>query len=132
MRNNTIITLLAVSALALAGCSKDKKSSTPTDPTTGGLQARYSGANGIGTLFSQSCTSCHGATNPNGGYNLTTYAGTLDGGRIVPSDAANSLLVKKLEGAAGVGDRMPRGGPYLSTTEIDSIKAWINAGALNN
>jgi hypothetical protein len=53
--------------------------------------------------------------------------------RVKPGDAANSYLVRKIEGAAGiVGSRMPLGGAALDAATIDNVKAWINAGALNN
>ncbi len=54
--------------------------------------------------------------------------------RIKPFDPDNSYLVRKLEGvgiAAGTG-RMPFGGPYLTVTQIDEVRAWVAAGALNN
>lgn len=53
--------------------------------------------------------------------------------RVDPGDAAASYLVRKLEGTAGIGGvRMPLGGPFLSPADIDKVKSWINAGALNN
>ena len=51
--------------------------------------------------------------------------------RVLPGNPANSYLVRKLEGTAGiVGERMPFGGPYLSSTEINQVRDWIQAGAL--
>jgi uncharacterized protein (TIGR03118 family) len=41
----------------------------------------------------------------------------------------NSYLIRKLEGTQTVGGRMPLGGPFLSQTEIDQVRAWIQAGA---
>ncbi len=53
--------------------------------------------------------------------------------RVKAGDAANSYIIMKLEGAAGIsGGRMPFGGPYLDQATIDQVKSWINAGALNN
>ena len=53
--------------------------------------------------------------------------------RVAAGDAANSYVVQKLEGAATItGSRMPLGGPFLSQTTIDQVKAWIAAGAQNN
>ena len=52
--------------------------------------------------------------------------------RVSPNDADNSYIIQKLEGTQTVGARMPFGGPYLSQAQIDDIKGWINAGALNN
>jgi mono/diheme cytochrome c family protein len=41
----------------------------------------------------------------------------------------NSYLMRKLEGTQTVGGRMPLGGPFLAPTEIDQVRAWIQAGA---
>lgn len=49
--------------------------------------------------------------------------------RVAAGDADGSYLVQKLAGAAGVGERMPFGGPYLDPATIDAIRAWIDAGA---
>jgi hypothetical protein len=47
--------------------------------------------------------------------------------RVLPNDANNSILIKKLEGTAG--SRMPLGGQPLSAATIAQIRAWINNGA---
>ncbi|MBV8342420.1 MAG: CHRD domain-containing protein, partial [Gammaproteobacteria bacterium] len=52
--------------------------------------------------------------------------------RVKPGDATNSYVVQKLAGTAAVGSRMPLGGPYLSQSDMDQLKAWISAGAANN
>lgn len=53
--------------------------------------------------------------------------------RVQPGNAANSYLIQKLEGTAGIfGTRMPQGGPFLSSEQIDLIRQWINEGAENN
>jgi CHRD domain/Bacterial Ig domain len=53
--------------------------------------------------------------------------------RVKPGDAADSYVVHKLEGTPGItGARMPFGGPYESQAEINTLIAWINAGAPNN
>lgn len=53
--------------------------------------------------------------------------------RVVPGDAANSFLVKKLKDPAGTeGLRMPSGSPALSAAKIAAIEKWITDGAANN
>jgi hypothetical protein len=49
--------------------------------------------------------------------------------RVAPGDANNSYLIQKLEGTAGVGERMPAGLPALPQGDIDIIRQWIGAGA---
>ncbi|WP_284618028.1 hypothetical protein [Aquabacterium humicola] len=52
--------------------------------------------------------------------------------RVVPGDAVNSYLIRKLEGTNIVGGRMPAGGPFLDADTIARIKSWIASGAPDN
>ncbi len=57
--------------------------------------------------------------------------------RVIPNDSANSLLWLKVHWktdaiAPACGAAMPKAGAALSAAQVDTIKAWINAGALNN
>jgi len=53
--------------------------------------------------------------------------------RIAPGDPDNSYLMLKITGAAGiVGARMPLGRSPLSDANIQTIRAWIEAGAQIN
>ena len=62
-----------------------------------------------------------------------TVAGQISDVRVVPNDVAASYLINKLTGTGGIcGVRMPQGGPYLSTADVDKIRAWINRGAPND
>lgn len=98
-------------------------------------------------IFGPICSGCHNGvgTSLPGVQNLTSAAHTyaslvnvasieqpsLD--RVKPNDPANSYVIQKLEGAAGIsGSRMPLGGPYLSSAQISMIESWISAGAPNN
>jgi mono/diheme cytochrome c family protein len=98
-------------------------------------------------IFGQKCSGCHtgGGGGLPGSMNLTSASASFAAlvnvasqqqpgfMRVKPGDAEASYLIHKLEGRAGIsGDRMPQGGPFLSQAEIDSVKAWINAGATNN
>ena len=125
--------LTAVFSLALVmGCS-DSGETNPAGAGNGGgegLKAKWNGADGIGALFVQRCAPCHTSQSQNG-YNVSTYANAADR-RVKPGDPDNSLLVKKLEGDPTKPERMPLGGPYLTAAEIDTIRAWIAAEALDN
>ncbi len=95
----------------------------------------------VQTIFTNSC-SCHTSAFPPQGMSLVTdqaYDNTVNRAssevpslkRIEPGNAGLSYLVRKIEGSQSVGSRMPADGPpYLSAANIDSIKGWINAGAL--
>jgi uncharacterized protein (TIGR03118 family) len=101
-------------------------------------------------IFTPICSGCHtgaGTTLP-GVQNLTaghTFANIVGVAsveqpgllRIKPNDPANSYLIQKIEGAAGItGSQMPFGcpttQPCLDQATIDQVKAWVSAGALNN
>lgn len=49
--------------------------------------------------------------------------------RVTAGDPNNSYVIHKVEGTQTVGSRMPVGGPFLSQTDINQIRAWIQAGA---
>src|SRR5262249_18498914 len=44
----------------------------------------------------------------------------------------NSYLIRKLEGTASSGERMPAGLPPLPQADIDMIRQWITDGALQD
>ncbi|MFZ9888292.1 MAG: hypothetical protein ACO3JL_12390, partial [Myxococcota bacterium] len=94
------------------------------------------------------CTSCHGSTAPKGGLTLTPAAtayGELVGKpsegsvcsaagtkRVVPQDPATSqLYLKVTNDPAKCGGKMPTTGS-LTAAQQATIRAWIEAGALND
>jgi len=84
--------------------------------------------------FQSSCVGCHGGTN---NLFLDSYAGLMagtsrNGPVVTPGNGEGSLLVRVLRGTAVGIPRMPQGGPFLSSGEIDNISLWITQGALNN
>jgi hypothetical protein len=52
--------------------------------------------------------------------------------RVDPGDAQNSYLVIKLEGRQNIGTQMPQIGSNLSPAQIQMIRSWIDAGAMDN
>lgn len=101
-------------------------------------------------IFTPRCAICHdgnGAGLPNV-QNLTagnTFANIVNVvsievptlKRILPNDPANSYLVQKIVGGAGL-TQMPKGcsgtgsNACLDQATIDLVKTWVNQGALNN
>jgi Bacterial Ig-like domain len=91
-------------------------------------------------VFTPICTACHvGATAPQGlrldsanSYALLVGVSSQEDSslkRVAPGDPSNSYLIKKLEGTASVGGRMPLGGTSLTQADIDVIRQWITDGA---
>lgn len=148
--------LLAAATLSLfvAACGGDG----PTDPMDNGGDGGDAGGGGdvrsvkanpsfsrdIFEIFGRKgCTAsgCHGGgagglTLADAGGSHAALVNVASNGTgeilVIPNDAANSYLVKKLEGTAGAGSRMPVGGSPLDSIDMTNIKNWINQGAANN
>jgi hypothetical protein len=110
--------LIAISALLLVGLGQD---APPPTPDFG---------RDIVPVLQRSCGQCH-IGSAMGKLRLDSTAAVLRGGAsgpaIVPGHSADSLLVKRLQGADGK-PRMPLGGQPISATEIDLIRRWIDGG----
>ena len=94
--------------------------------------AAVSYANDVQPIFDQNCVKCHGGSDgTKGGLSLKNYGDLMNGGQdgqvIAPGDAANSMLVQAI--AAG---KMPKRAAKLPQAQIDTIAAWVTAGAQNN
>lgn len=83
------------------------------------------------TILQQKCLACHSSSAKMGGFVMASYPTLMKGGKhgaeIVPGSSAKSRLVQMVEG--NIQPRMPFGGNPLSAVEIETIKAWIDAGA---
>ena len=98
---------------------------TPSAATTpDAATAVVSWDGSVGPLFQQKCAACHGAS---GGLNLAAYTDAMKGGAsgvvFTAGDSAGSLMIIKFESGKH---------PYavLTTEELDQIKSWLDAGAL--
>jgi hypothetical protein len=104
----------------------------PLEPNFNSIQAN---------VFDQYCEHCHSGANAPVGLRLdatNSYASLVGVPsverpnlmRVAPGDASNSYIIQKLEGTAGVGERMPAGLPALPQSDINVIRQWIGDGAL--
>ncbi len=86
----------------------------------------------IAPLLRKRCLGCHAASVQMGGLTLDSYASLMKGGNhgpvVVPGKSAESRLY--LMTSAKIMPSMPMDGTHLDAADIDSIKAWIDAGAL--
>ncbi len=99
-------------------------------------------------IFTRTCafSECHAGASPQEGMDLSvgrSYGSIADVpskqvprlSRLAPGLPDSSYIVLKLEGNAGavggLGTRMPLGG-HLTQPQIDTVRAWIAAGAPNN
>lgn len=76
-------------------------------------------------IFDKSCVLCHNGTlNPD----LRTgksYKSLMDNSMVVPSNSAGSILYQKLIPGGSMNT-------YSNTTDITTVKYWIDEGAKNN
>ena len=87
----------------------------------------------VSGLFDQRCVTCHSGDYAPLGLALDSFQALITGsenGPVIDLDApADSALMQRLTGAAE--PRMPLDGPpFLSDSEIATIAAWIEAGAI--
>jgi hypothetical protein len=78
----------------------------------------------VNVVIQASCISCHSTANPQGGVNLSSYAGVLN--TLIPGASASSSFYTTV-----LANLMPIGS-QLSQTNKDLFKNWIDNGALNN
>lgn len=98
-------------------------------------------ANSIQPVLAARCgiVGCHGGSSAEGGLNLgaVTYHNVLHGSGnhgpiLVVGNGAASSLYYKMTTSPQFESRMPPGGPYVPTSDIQRLKDWIDAGAPDN
>jgi mono/diheme cytochrome c family protein len=108
-----------------------------TTPSSSGAQVSFKAD--IQSIFQARCATCH-IQSTSGNLSLSSYDTLMKGSTALPGtvvkagDHANSILwqITNASGAWPGGQRMPFGGPYLSSAQVASIAAWIDQGAKNN
>ena len=129
--------LVLAALLTVAACKSNvvgpTDSGTPVTPPT---DVSFSAS--VFPILSSRCGGgCHSPSSESG-VNVSSYSKLMasTGQRyrskvVLPGDGANSPLVDKLSSRPKYGSRMPEGGA-LTATQIATIKAWIDEGALDN
>ncbi len=86
----------------------------------------------VAPLIAEKCLGCHGANNPRGNLNLSTFAGWRQGGvtgpLLAPGNANNSLILAHIADP-NAQTRMPRGQAALTQEELQLLANWVNQGA---
>ena len=84
----------------------------------------------VAPILRAKCTGCHSQQAPQANLSLTTRDALLRGGKsgaaVIPGRPNESLLLSMV-----VTGRMPVAGPKLAPAEIDTLRQWIEQGALN-
>ena len=86
----------------------------------------------VSAIFAARCYGCHAAAVKMGSLNLQTWDGFQEGGThgkiVVPGKSAESRLYLLITGKEMPS--MPMDGSKLSPEQIETIRAWIDAGAV--
>ena len=90
----------------------------------------------IRPIFQANCHGCHQPANPKGGFVMTQFDRLLAGSdgeapAIVPKQPDSSLLIEMITPVDGEAEMPAKGGP-LKQAEIDLIRRWIAAGAIDD
>ena len=87
----------------------------------------------IQPILNANCVKCHGSEDHKAHLRLDTYAHLMDGGAsgdiVSDSHPEQSILIHRITLPANDEKLMPKKGEPLTTAEIDTLKAWIAAGA---
>ena len=131
-------------AFAFSACSKSSSSSNPVSPPATG-NSSISFHSQIQPIFTANCavSSCHAGPTPQQGMDLSSgkaYASIVNVKsievptyyRVKPSYSDSSFLYFKITGNSIAGIRMPYQRAPLSSSDIQTIKNWIDQGAQNN
>lgn len=116
--------LILTLVIAFSGCYRDNEEDLY--PSTGNCDSSAATYNTAvaPALQTGGCISCHSGTAPSGNISLQNYTG-------VRAQVLNGKLWGSLSHSPGFSP-MPKGGNKLSACTLSKIKAWIDAGALNN
>jgi hypothetical protein len=151
--NGSVVSVDADGLATGVGAGTARVTATTMDGANGAVDAAIVASAGFAAdvqpIFDGSCafSGCHAAPSPQQGLNLSAGVsyGHIVGvasnqlptmARIEPDDADLSYLVNKIQGTqqavGGSGDQMPLGGGTLTSSDIEIIRAWAQAGASNN
>ncbi len=141
MRRSQTLVLAAIASCFLAGCESEREVTAPINPPDPGATLNRVQAE----VFTPSCalSNCHKGTSAKAALNLepgksfgnTVGVPSIQSSlfRINPGQPDASFLISKIRGDGEIlGNRMPPGGPYLSTTETKLVVDWVRRGAPND
>ena len=139
MKHIVHFTLIVVLVYTGISCTKDVG---PIEPEQ--IITTVSFENDVQAIFTTNCVSCHNTANSqyygyldlsvNNSYSELVSVvsnGYAPNVRVTSGDAENSVLWKKINNSLTYGSNMPLGGT-LTSQEIETIKVWIDEGALDN
>ena len=116
---------LVAGAISLTGCER-------ADPVV-------SFSADVQPVLEQYCLDCHqpgAAGYAESGLGVESYAalmkGTQFGPVVIPGDSLSSNLIVLVEGRAHSSIRMPHGEKKMPAEQAETLKLWVEQGALDN
>ena len=124
-RSASMMCLLVLIMIALAGCKKEEAVSYSQD---------------VKPILDKYCIECHlpgGQGYEASGFSIASYVdlmkGTRNGPMIISGDSLGSNMLVLMEGRADPSIKMPHGKAVSATKEeLETIRLWIDQGARNN
>ena len=144
VRATDFLALLCLVVLIETACGGSATAPTSVAVPSSASSGQNAGLSAIQTqIFTPKCVGCHGNVVRQAGLNLASGSSFLSLvnvkstetslALVIPSDPDESYLLHKLEGRAGIaGERMPKGGPFLTSDEVKAVSQWIADGALDH
>jgi len=130
-----IVALVATIFLAACGGQPATDSTTSTQigdtntPAAGTVSVSFK--NDVLPILTSRCLECHGGQKTEKGFNITSYehvmAGSQNGAMVIPGNPTGSKLIQLIQQG-----KMPKRGPKVLPTQLQTLVNWIQAGALNN
>ena len=123
MKKNYVI-LYCLSAILITACTYNKEEELY--PNTGNCDTNNVSFSTTITPILQkySCSFCHSSVTMSGNISLANY-------NSVKTQVNNGRLFGAINHEPGFS-QMPQGGNKMNQCDINKVKAWIDAGALNN
>jgi hypothetical protein len=122
MKKKILLPLVIFSLAAVSGCYYDKEDEL-YGTTCNTANVTYS-TTITGIINAYNCLSCHGGTAPSAGFSLEGYNN-------VKAKVTDGRLLGAINHSTGFA-AMPQNAPKMSQCDINKVKAWVDAGALNN
>lgn len=120
-----------------AGASGGGSAGGSAGGAAGGAAQVVSFASQVGPILVARCGTCHGPTTvAEANAFVRATSASCTGPRITAGNATTSLLFQKISGTQTCGAQMPLGCTpgtnCLPTVQVELIRDWLNAGALDN
>ncbi|MGV3482889.1 MAG: DUF1549 domain-containing protein, partial [Planctomycetaceae bacterium] len=118
-----LVGLVAVMSAGLVGAAE------PSQPPLA-AQSTIDFSRDVFPLLRRSCFECHADRKQEGSLRLDQRQWLVESETVVPGNAADSELIRRIELPESDPERMPAIGKSLSRSEVTLLRAWIDQGAV--